>query len=266
MSVPKGNIGGVLLAASLLVMPAVIVLTDRASGAEVDASQERPIREAERQNDKQRMKEEFDSQFPITDFAAPEPNDPVEKAKRRARSDKHNNAKIPLEEEADTVVSVAHWAVRLPALPVAQSRVMVLGHVRSSNAYLSTDKTSVYSEFTVVIDEVLKNDIPEQLKPGSSIVVERDGGRVRFPSGSMTVMYTQGQGMPRQGRQYVLFLTRRDSESTFQILTGYELKAGRVELLDSPGGAAHPITQYKGTDQTTLLEAIRNALAGKNDN
>jgi len=267
MSKHKGNIAVLLLTSLLLAIATVVVMHGKGEGAEASGGQERLESKTRQPDEKQRMKEEFESQFPTVDFASVEPDDPEEKAKRRAKGNKHNKARIPLEEvsEDDSIFSAEDWEVGLPALPVSQSQVIILGRVSDSQAFLSTDKTAVYSEFTVVIDEVLKNDGPEQLKSGGVVVADRSGGRVRFPSGSVTLSQTQGQGMPRAGRQYVFFLARRDQEENYSILTGYELKAGRVALLDNPGGNTHPIAEYKGVEQTTFLETLRNAIAGKDN-
>ncbi len=130
--------------------------------------------------------------------------------------------------------------------------------VTDAQAYLSNDKTGVYSEFTVRIDEVLKNDSPAQFTVGSFIAVERFGGRVRFPSGRIGTYWASGQGMLRIGRRYVLFLS--SSAESFQIITGYELRGGHVILLDNHG-QGHPLTSYRGADEALLIRDLRDILS-----
>ena len=73
--------------------------------------------------------------------------------------------------------------LNLPALPLAESTAVIGGQIRDAKAYLSNDKTGVYSVFTIQIDQVLKNSAQLSVLAGTSIEVERDGGRVRFPNG-----------------------------------------------------------------------------------
>ena len=66
-----------------------------------------------------------------------------------------------------------------------------------AKAHFSDRKTHVFSEFEVEIEEVLKND--GNFTVGSSVVVERAGGRVRFPSGKIMVSIISNQQMPVVG-------------------------------------------------------------------
>jgi hypothetical protein len=202
---------------------------------------------------------EFESQFPIADYSASEPADPQKRAQRRARGNKYNNSPMTVTpSDTDGVTSSAeHWAEGIAALPVEQSNTVVVGEVTDAQAFMSVDKTGVYSEFVVRIGEVLKNDPALPLTAGTSITVERPGGRVKFPSGNIGQYFTVGQGMPRVGKRYMLFLTQKDQD--YQILTGYELRAGRILLLDNPG-AGHPLTAYKDTNETSLLNDVRAAV------
>jgi hypothetical protein len=202
-------------------------------------------------------KEEFESQFPIADYSAPELADPVKRAKRKAKSKKYDNSEMSVSPSGDVTSSFEHWATGLSALPVNRSCAVVIGEVLGAQAYLSNDKTGVYSEFNIRVDKVLKN-ASASLATGKDIVVERPGGRVRFPSGHVNQYFTVGQGMPRVGRRYILFLT--GNEQDFQILTGYEIRAGHIFLLDNPGGG-HPITAYKGMDEALLLNDLQVAIA-----
>ena len=118
---------------------------------------------------------------------------------------------------------------------------------------LSNDKTGVYSVFTVQVHEVIKNSSQLSLPAGSSIEVERDGGRVRFPNGR-TLIYI-ATNMPQVGLRYVLFLTNAQSQSDFQILTGYELREGKVYPLDDLPN----LHTFENADETTFLNQLRTA-------
>jgi len=116
----------------------------------------------------------------------------------------------------------------MPGIPSALSDVVLTGLISDAQAHLSNDKTGIYSEFAVVVGEVLKGDVN---KFGRTITMERFGGAVRFSSGRIQKYESDGQGMPRVGSQYVLFLKRLDQED-FKLLTAYELRDDRVIPLD----------------------------------
>jgi len=205
------------------------------------------------------------SQFPVVDFTAAKPTDPNERAKRETKGKKYNGRHAPrITESTDQLYSFAHWDVGLPALPIAKSAAVIIGEITDAQAHLSEDQTNIYSEFAVRIDEVLKGDSRISLNPGSSVTVERAGGRVRFPSGKLAVSIINHQQMPRVGSRYVLFLTHDfimggKYDQDFFILTGYELRHGRIFPLDKvlPG---HPISAYKGVDETSFLTDLRIAI------
>ncbi len=206
--------------------------------------------------------EEIDtSNFPIVDSAATLPTDPNERAKRNRKSKKYNSRTAPPISESEQIYSITDWELGLPALPVAKSAVIVIGEISTAQAYLSEDKTAVYSEFGVRIDEVLKTEIRFPLVSGSILPVERMGGRVRFPSGKLAVSVVDKQDMPHIGGRYVLFLVHRFLSETedFYILTGYELRSGRVSPLDRITSGS--IAAYRGTDETSFLRDLSKAIA-----
>lgn len=205
---------------------------------------------------------EFESQFPVTDINKPGPADPEKRARWQAKGKKYAGIGLPITERAEVITVNNEWDVGLPALPVAESRLVVIGEVTDAQAYVSDDKDWVYSEFTIRVEEVLKNTGSVALTQGTPLIADRDGGRVRFPSGRTTLQYIRGQGMPRAGRRYALFLTHADRELGAHILTAYELRGGRVFPVDNPAGGQHPVaTVYKGTDETTFLNDLRTAIA-----
>ena len=229
------------------------------SGATLRDQGQNPVNGNQRNSNAERQqRDEFESQFPIADYSAPEPSDPEKRVKREAKSKRYDNSTMSVDPSYESTANTGHWASALSALPVDQSNAVIVGEVVDAQAYLSDDKTGVYSEFTINVSEVLKDGDPACLGAGNLITVERAGGRVRFPSGKVSKYFTVGQGMPRRGRRYLLFLTR--TQQDYQLLTGYELRAGRVFLLDNPG-PRHPITTYQDLDEAKLLNDVRVAIA-----
>ena len=195
-----------------------------------------------------------ENRFPIADYSAPEPSDPSERSKRQVRGKKYDKSQWNIYPNTQSSMARTHALdPNLPALPVAKSSAVIVGQITDAKAYLSNDKTGVYSVFTVQVHEVIKNSSQLSLSTGSSIDVERDGGRVRFPNGR-TLIYV-ATNMPQVGLRYVLFLTNAQSQSDFQILTGYELREGKAYPLDDLPN----LHTYENADETTFLNQLRTA-------
>jgi hypothetical protein len=193
-----------------------------------------------------------ENRFPTADYAAPEPSDPSERLKRQARGKKYDKSHWNIYPNTQSSMARTHSLdPHLPALPVGESTAVIVGQITDAKAYLSNDKTGVYSVFTVQVHEVLKNSSQLSLLTESSIEVERDGGRVRFPDGR-TLIYV-ATNMPQVGLRYVLFLTNAQGQSDSQILTGYELREGKVHPLDDLPN----LYLYENADETTLLNQLR---------
>lgn len=133
-----------------------------------------------------------DSSYPVTDYAASEPVEPEQRLLRHARGRRHNNADPGLKPDQIQRFTITELsesgfggfpshAKPEPALPVSQSDAIITGEVTEGRAYLSEDKTDVYSEFDVALGDVLSNRTSALLFPNSSITVERPGARCDLP-------------------------------------------------------------------------------------
>lgn len=152
------------------------------------------------------------------------------------------------------------------AIPAAQSDAVVIGEVVSSEAHLSNDRTDVYSEFGVRVEAVLKNTSEQGINSSSPLTVERRGGAVHFPSGKVLRRGHINEMMPLAGRRYVLFLRSDGDTESFSIITGYELRDGRVFPLDGmgtlEGSSKLPrFAAYEGVDEGALFNEVLTALA-----
>lgn len=218
----------------------------------LQSAQERP------QTQKEKIAELKES-FPIVDYNEAAPSDSALLQRRRARGAKYDKPEVTVDLTSELVVGSEHWGLDLPAFPLQQSTAVVLGSVTDARARLSNNKKGVYSEFTLQIEDVLKNDAAKSLTSETEVVVDREGGRVRLPSGKLGMYYITGQRMPVVNRRYVLFLSG-EASTGFTIVTGYELSGGKVAPLDRPG-SGHPFTSYDGADEKSFLEELRGAVA-----
>ena len=215
--------------------------------------------------------------IPFADYNAPEPTDPAKRTLRRTKSSRHNVkdpsvkpneiGNLALTERSAPVNFGGPWshAPDEPAIPVAESDAVLIGDVTEAAAYLSTDKTSVYSEFALAVAQVLK-DSKADIPIGETITAERPGGGVRFASGKFLVRGLLGKPLPKKGTRYIFFLKRNDDVDDFSIVTAYELRGGRVFPLDGltpKGEVVAPFAayqQYKGTDQSVFLAKLRDLI------
>ena len=199
-----------------------------------------------------------DNRFPIADYSAADPSDPKERAKRQEKGKKYDKSAWRIyPETTSNMARVDYVNPNLPALPLTESSAVIVGQVTDAKAYLSNDKTGVYSAFTVKIEEVLKNSSSVPLSSASSLEVERDGGRVRFPGGRVLIYTINSQDMPVAGLRYVLFLTNHHGQSDFQILTAYEVREGKVYPLDD----LPSLYRYDNTDELNFLSELRTKIA-----
>jgi len=182
-----------------------------------------------------------------------------EKSLRRIRNLRHDKkGSQRFDEYPDDTVErgkSTHWWFDLPGLPTGESDAVIVGMVTDARGYLSSDRTGAYSEFTVLIEDIYKND--SRLSNGSSIIAEREGASVKLPDGRTISYKIIGQGMPQIARRVALFLKYDEEAKSYNILTGYELIDKRVYPLDEE---VERFAAFKLDAEDSFLEAIREAV------
>jgi hypothetical protein len=206
-------------------------------------------------------KEEFEKiklKFPKVDYDSPEPSDPAERAKRRSKGKHFDNGYISKEATRYSKSLNNHWYVGLPSLPLEQSDAVVIASTLSRGAFISNDRSGIYTELSVRIEEALKGN-SDLLQKDRVIDINRLGGVVRYPSGEESLFSIDGQEMPSVGKRYLFFLKAMPDGADFQIITGYELSPSGVKALDWPVQFA----EFNGLDQATFLFKLRDSIAQK---
>lgn len=246
----------ILLALSALVLTASARLKNQAPNR-TGASAQEPT-DAE----KVKNRIDFEAQFPVVNYDAPdaELNDPEKHPKRKAKNRRYDDYSFGLSDPTPRVNETSietEWSLHIAALPAAQSEVVIVGEVLKAGAHLSNNKNGIYSEFTVRVDEVLKDRRTLPLTPGGLVAVERLGGAVVYPAGNKRIIRVAGQNMPRNKRRYVLFLNATEYDHDFSLLTGYELREGKVFPLDN----SIRMNAYKEMAEEFFLNHVREAIA-----
>ena len=148
---------------------------------------------------------------------------------------------------------------RVPALPVEQSNAVVLGKITDRRAVLMEDKLGIYSEFSIKISEIFKDDL-NGFFIDQVITASRVGGAVRYPSGKIQKYTVSLLNYPQQDKVYVLFL-KRDELGDYSILTGYEVNGSVVQPLDGQRNLPKNEADLQfGIYRGVSLESFRNAL------
>lgn len=154
------------------------------------------------------------------------------------------------------------------------STAVVIGRVRTEQSYLSSDKTTIYTEMAVTVKSILLNGSGLPLTEGSSISVSRAGGVVRLASGELLVHGCIEESMPRPGHSYLLALAYSKPGNMFPLRTGFELSGDHVYMLDvvERSAVSRPqsnsvmrevltLDEY-GLPASDFLDIVRNSLAG----
>ena len=174
------------------------------------------------------------SSGPVTDYnsAVPNSNDNL----RFRRGERYNIpiASLPeLGEDSETTLwDLPETHFKKDPMPFEGSDAVVVGTVTSGQAYLSNDKRSIYSEFKLKVQEIVKTPGAMSLRAGDSIDIQRKGGAIRLRSGKVLARGALADSMPQTGKRYLLFLKYDQDANDFGIVTGYQLDGNEVYRLD----------------------------------
>jgi hypothetical protein len=211
-----------------------------------------------------------DDATPIVDLQNPDTSDRVDKNNRRIKNARHDNwgsdktRPIP---SVNGVVGEPEWRSGFSDIPVATSDLIVEAVVSESHAFLSNDKTGIYSEFTLLISKPAKLTKGLGVNLGDRVVGERFGGKIKYPSGQTTRWRIARQGIPIIGKRYLFFLAKLDQD-TYNILTAYEIQDDMVCPLDGSrlesGGrqGASIFDKHNGENLDSFMVEVDLAIKG----
>lgn len=201
-----------------------------------------------------------DTDVPVLDLKQAEKNGSDQlKGRKRGQSLRQH---IRIEELSTGVeplpFSWNFWG-RVPALPVEQSNAVVLGKITDRRAVLTEDKLGIYSEFSIKISEIFKDDL-KSFFIDQVITASRVGGAVRYPSGKIQKYTVSRLNYPQQDKVYVFFL-KRDELGDYSIFTGYEVNGSVVQPLDGQRNLPKNESDLQfGIYRGVSVESFRNAL------
>ena len=197
--------------------------------------------------------------FPTADYDDKQDlPDPEKNAKRKEKKKRYNDGEwvdSRGEPGADEAALTLEPHFTFPALPVAESEIVVIGTIRTGQAHLSESKKNVFSEFTLTVEDVLKSKI-QGVTQGSVLTIDRVGGHVRYPNGHRVLYRITGLNMPQVGGRYLLFLTLKHNNEDISILTAYRLTPNGAIPLDD----LHQVETLTGVTEADILQRLRNLI------
>ncbi len=195
------------------------------------------------------------SKYPTVDYDAPEVATAPEHEKRVIKNNRYDVVIPVLKYAPPEITEVGGSDVESvpPAIPSTESRLIVIGEILDSKALLSNEKKGIYSEYSLKIHTILKNDKDKKLQKNEIITIDRVGGVVRYPSGQKILYLLDWHNLPELGGRYIFFLDNDDDQNpNYQILTGYKLEGGKVKALDN-----HPnFTEFNGKNETDFIKLV----------
>jgi hypothetical protein len=197
--------------------------------------------------------------FPTADYDDKQDlPDPQKNAKRKAKQKRYNDTDLVashVEPGVDEAALFLEPHFTFPALPVAESEVVVVGTIGTAQALLSESKRNVFSEFTLTVEDVLKSKI-QGVAQGSVLTIDRVGGHVKYPNGQRVLFRIAGLNMPQIGGRYLLFLTSTHSKEDISILTGYQLTPNGAIPLDE----LHQVASLTRVTEVDILLRVRDLI------
>jgi len=155
--------------------------------------------------------------------------DVVRQERSAAFNDKRPNApKLDSAEPKKGLIyqSAPPYFVRTPAIPVKESDAAVVATVDAVQPYFSGDHTHLYTEFSLTVDEQIK-DTTGLAKVGQSIPIVIRGGRVRLANGRVIEEKAAFTNFSISvGSRYLLFLRYNSTGQYFVVAKSWEFKNG----------------------------------------
>src|SRR5437899_804774 len=249
---------GVMGAALLTVLFMVLSGRGQANQKRGSAVEQVPFGQSAKQID--------DAAVPVVDFENPSIVDRIDKNARKQKNARYDHGVLPGNPlpNIGEIIGEPERRAGYSDLPANKSDVIVEAVVGDSKAFLSEDKTGVYSEFTILVSKVLKAAPGFVVNPGDTIAAERFGGKVRYPSGKVIRCRIEGEGVPIVGKRYIFFLAKADQDS-YTLLTAYEMHGNKIFAVDAwrtnaGGQGASLFDKHTGEEFESFMEELERAM------
>jgi hypothetical protein len=207
------------------------------------------------------------SQLPVVEFEGGDLPTKAEAATIARKSKRYNGRHLKDSSSSELSIGSSHWLLKLPPIPASISDVILVGTVVQAKAFLAEDKAGVYSEFTIHVEQLLKTNGHIPVAINDLFPVEREGGRIKYPSGRTRALILEFQGTPLVGHRYLFFVRRSEEGPNDLMIVAYEVVDGKIVPLDGRSlGDGHLLPQFApfdGVNSEQFLNQVRTAIAAE---
>ena len=128
--------------------------------------------------------------------------------------------------------------------------------------YLSSDRSRIYTEITIAVDELLKQDQDKRVTATKTVVIDRLGGALKLKTGRIVrdEIQIDNLGNLQLGRRYLVFARAINYGNDTGLIKSYELVNGKVFTNDSrPSQLLSTLAGVPSTwaDEAAFLKAVR---------
>jgi hypothetical protein len=201
----------------------------------------------------------------------PESDDPTERANRAAKNDRYNSQvndrDLTTLPPGHSLHSIGCGPYDPTILPTGSHDVIVLGTLINTQSYLSANRTAIYTEYQLDIEEMFKPSQEDLSIVEGRLLIDRPGGVLRMRDGKIVTSTESGTGMARSldvGRRYVLFCRLIHDKRDLILGFAFELRDGKAYSLWEQPGYDRPVGELPGavaalSEEQAFVEAVREA-------
>ena len=197
-----------------------------------------------------------------------ESSNPEEREARRAKNTRYNTGRsdLTLERSQNSEIFFEQVWPAVEFIPVGDSAVVVVGRVIKVQPYLSTDRSRIYTEITVAVDDLIKRDEDSRVAANKTVVIDRLGGALELKTGRIVRddIQIDNLGHLQFDKRYVVFARATNDGNDLSLIKSYELADGKVFTNDSrPRRLISTLQSVALTwdDEATFVKAVREATA-----
>lgn len=136
---------------------------------------------------------------------------------------------------------------------------VVLGVVKSKSSQLTEDESFVFTDYEIMVAQVLKDNEAASIMPNKGIVITRPGGTI-FLNGKKVRAIDESFRPLKVGQQYVLFLQFLPGTKTYKSIQSsesFEVQGNKVKSLKKESLDRVAVDH----DATSLINEVRLAAA-----
>jgi hypothetical protein len=138
------------------------------------------------------------------------------------------------------------------------SDAVIVGRINERTSFLTDDETFIFSDHTVVVEEVLKGNSSARFQLGDILTVTRPGGKIKLNNGRMAEIAFSSFEPFRTGERYLLFIRYIPSTKAYQVKEGEQAFLLRDNKVFKRTGK-YLGSEISSMDEVSFLNQVRGA-------